>query len=73
MATKPPCIIDGCARRSYCRGLCQACYRRAEDLIRSDSSLNWQTLEDLGLAKSTYSSPFMAAYQKALGKKVDEP
>jgi hypothetical protein len=71
MATKPPCIIDGCARESYCRGLCSPCYMRAIQLMKEDPSLNWRDLEDMRLAKRSLTSPFMIAYQKALQKKAD--
>ena len=43
------CIVPGCGQPIHCRGLCLACYRRAQVATRFEQA-TWDELIELGLA-----------------------
>lgn len=44
-----PCIINGCQRPRFCRGLCRKCYRAAYQSVAIGQT-SWEELQPLGLA-----------------------
>jgi hypothetical protein len=45
------CVIEGCSRHQFDRGLCNPCWQAARRRIRkSKGKLTWEMLEEAGLA-----------------------
>lgn len=63
MGSDKKCLLAGCVRPQYMRGLCMTCYGKAKKKVEAKET-TWEKLVKVGMCVSD--DPFDTAYEQAM-------
>jgi hypothetical protein len=73
--SQPKCVVPGCTRQAYSRGLCLPCNRAARKLVEKGET-TWKELESMGFAlpkKGDQVNALVAAFREAKQTELERP